>query len=221
MKMNEIFEYHSNFITYRLSLLSNAEAMKKLILIVIVSWLGASTVDAQKPLSPHYLQGMRIDNDTFPHIDIPQINIYPKTRFKNKQAEQQYWRLVVRVKKVYPYAKEAARLYSKYQSEIPPDAKRRDRKAYVKKAEDELMALYGPKLKQMSISDGRILIKLIDRETHATSYDLIDNVKGGIPAIFWQGIARIFGNNLKSQYDPYGEDRQIEMIIHYIEMGII
>lgn len=208
-------------ITYWLSLQQNTEAMKKLLLILIVLWLASWTVKAQTPVYPNYLPGISLDDDTLPHINMPQVDIYPKVRFKSKHAEQQYWRLVVRVKKVYPYAKEAARLYTKYQKEVPSDAKRHDRRAYVKKAEDELMTLYGPKLKQMSISDGRILIKLIDREIHATSYDLIDNVKGGIPAIFWQGVARIFGNNLKSQYDPYGEDRQIEMIIHFIEMGAI
>lgn len=195
--------------------------MKKLFLIGVVSWLAIWSVEAQAPVSPHYLPGMRVETDTLPHMNMPQVNVYPKAKFKSKRAEQQYWKLVWRVKKVYPYAKEAARLYTKYQKEVPPDAKRRERRAYVKKAEDELMTLYGPKLKQMSITDGRILIKLIDRETNATSYDLIDNVKGGVPAIFWQGIARIFGNNLKSQYDPLGEDRQIEMIIHFIEMGAI
>ena len=201
-------------------MLPNTEAMKKLFYIWIFSWLAALTVEAQEPVFPPYPVRLIMDNDSLPHIDLPQIDIYAKARFKSKQAEQ-YWRLVVRVKKVYPYAKEAARLYTKYQNDVPPDAKRRDRRAYVKKAEDELMALYGPKLKQMSITDGRILIKLIDRETNATSYDLIDNVKGGVPAMFWQGVARIFGNNLKSQYDPHGEDRQIEQIIHFIEMGMI
>lgn len=196
--------------------------MKKLFLtLIVVSWLAALLVDGQAPVSPHYLKGMRIENDTLPHVNILQVDIHPKPRFKSKHAEQQYWRLVMRVKKVYPYAKEAARLYTKYQNDVPPDAKRRDRRIYVKKAEDELMAMYGPKFKQMSISDGRILIKLIDRQTHATSYDLISNVKGGVPAAFWQGVARIFGNNLKSQYDPVGEDRQIEQIIHFIEMGMI
>ena len=201
-------------------MLPNTEAMKKLFYIWIFSWLAALTVEAQEPVFPPYPVRLIMDNDSLPHIDLPQIDIYAKARFKSKQAEQ-YWRLVVRVKKVYPYAKEAARLYTKYQNDVPPDAKRRDRRAYVKKAEDELMALYGPTLKQMSITEGRILIKLIDRETNATSYDLIDNVKGGVPAMFWQGVARIFGNNLKSQYDPHGEDRQIEQIIHFIEMGMI
>lgn len=195
--------------------------MKKLFLIGVISWLTIWSVKAQSPVSPHYLPGMRVETDTLPHMNIPQVDVYPRAKFKSKHAEQQYWKLVWRVKKVYPYAKEAARLYTKYQKEVPPEAKRRERRAYVKKAEDELMALYGPKLKQMSITDGRILIKLIDRETNSTSYDLITNVKGGVPAIFWQGVARIFGNNLKSHYDPLGEDRQIEMIIHFIEMGLI
>lgn len=194
--------------------------MRKLILIMIVSWVSVFTLDAQTPVYPQ-TQLFRIDEDSIPHIDLAPIDIYGKARFKSRHEEQQYWRLVKRVKKVYPYAKEAARLYEKYLVEVPPDAKGRDRRAYIRKAEDELMELYGPKLKQMSITDGRILIKLIDRETHNTSYDLIDNVKGSVPAILWQGVARVFGNNLKSQYDPYGEDRQIEMIIYFIEMGVI
>lgn len=197
------------------------ESMNKLFLIGFIFWLVAFAVHAQEPSFPHYLEGIRIDNDTLPHVDLQQIDVFPKVRFKSKQEEQQYWRLVWKVKKVYPYAKEAARLYQKYQQEIPATAKRRDRRVYVRKAEDELMKLYGPKLKEMTISEGRILIKLIDRETHTTSYDLIDQVKGGVPAIFWQGVARIFGNNLKSHYDPHGEDRQIELIIRYIEMGMI
>ena len=194
--------------------------MKKLLLILIVSWLGTFILDAQTPVYPQ-MQVVRIDEDSLPHINLSQIDIFGKAQFKSRHEEQQYWRLVMRVKKVYPYAKEAARLYEKYQVEVPPDAKGRERRAYVRKAEDELMELYGPKLKQMSITDGRILIKLIDRETHNTSYELIDDVKGSVPAILWQGVARVFGNNLKAQYDPYGEDRQIEMIIYFIEMGLI
>ena len=197
------------------------ETMRKGFLIGIIFLLAEFAVHAQQPASPHYLVGVRIDNDTLPHIDLPQVNIFPKARFKSKQDEQQYWRLVWKVKKVYPYVKEAALLYQKYQQDVPASAKRRDRRVYIKKAEDELMALYGPKLKKLSVSEGRILIKLIDRETHSTSYDLIDQLKGGVPAVFWQGVARLFGNNLKSQYDPYGEDRQIEQIVIYIEAGLL
>lgn len=127
----------------------------------------------------------------------------------------------MRVKKVLPYAKEAAASMKKYELEVTADARGRDRRVYIRRAEDELMSKYGPTLKKMSINDGRILIKLIDRETNKVSYDLIHELKGDVSAVFWQGVARIFGNNLKAQYDPWGEDRQIEQIIQYIEMGII
>ena len=193
----------------------------KFLIISIFLLLRTVDVPAQEPASLQYLEGIKIDNDTLPHLNLPQVDVFPKARFKSKHEEQQYWRLVWKVKKVYPYAKEAARLYQKYQQEVPVTSKRRDRRLYVKKAEDELMKMYGPKLKKLTISEGRILIKLIDRKTHATSYDLIDQVKGGVPAVFWQGVARIFGNNLKSHYDPYGEDRQIERIIWYIDAGMI
>lgn len=195
--------------------------MKQIVLIGILFWLSAYIAKAQPTVAPNIFPTVIIDNDTLAHVDLSEVTVFAKARFKSRQAEQQYWRMVARVKKVYPYAKEAARLYAKYQKEVPEDAKRRDKRAYVKKAEDELMALYGPKIKQMSISEGRVLIKLIDRETHATSYELIDDVKGAVPAFFWQGVARIFGNNLKSKYDPYGEDREIEHIIYCIDMGII
>jgi hypothetical protein len=127
----------------------------------------------------------------------------------------------MRVKKVLPYAREAAYLLQKYEMEVPPDARNRDRRAYVRKAEDELMKKYESTFRKMSVNDGRVLIKLINRETNQVSYDIIEEVKGGFSAVFWQGVARIFGNNLKAQYDPLGEDRQIEQIVRYIELGII
>ncbi len=176
---------------------------------------------AQKPERKHYMPGILIGNDTLPHLDLPSIDVFPKRTFKNQRDEQQFWRLVMRVKKVWPYAKEAAILMRKYEMEVPPNARSRDKRIYVKKAEDELMRKYGPTLKKFSITDGKVLIKLIDRETNRPSYDLIHDLKGGVPAAFWQGVARIFGNNLKSKYDPAGEDRQIEQIIRAIEMGII
>lgn len=176
---------------------------------------------AQYPKQPEYLPGIILGVDTLPHYSLDEIYVFPKSQFRNHNEEQQYWRLVMRVKKVLPYAKEAAILLKKYEADVPSSARARERRRYVKKAEDELMNKYGPVMRKMSISDGRVLIKLIDRETNKISYDLIYELKGGIPAVFWQGIARIFGNNLKSEYDPLGEDKQIEHIIRLIELGLI
>ena len=91
----------------------------------------------------------------------------------------------------------------------------------MKKIEDELLSRYKNELKKMSISDGRVLIKLIDRETGRTSYSIIKEFRGSFAAAFWQGIARIFRNNLKDEYDPYGEDALIEQIVTLIEFGYL
>jgi len=195
--------------------------MKRLFILILLGLSFAIAASAQWPQNLQIVHGEVIGNDTVPHIDIPEVEIYPPKVFKNKSDEQQYWRMVMRVKKVLPYAKEAALLLRKYELEVPAGARGKDRRVYVRRAEEELMNKYGPILKKMSINDGRVLIKLIDRETHKASYDLIQELKGGVPAVFWQGVARVFGNNLKAKYDPYGEDHQIELIIQYIEMGII
>lgn len=195
--------------------------MKRLFIFILL-WISFTIAAlAQWPQNLQIVPAEVAGKDTVPHIDIPEVEIYPPKVFKNKSDEQQYWRMVMRVKKVLPYAKEAAILLRKYEMEVPAGARGKDRRVYVRRAEEELMNKYGPILKKMSINDGRVLIKLIDRETHMASYDLIQKVKGGVPAVFWQGVARVFGNNLKAKYDPYGEDRQIEMIIQYIEMGVI
>jgi len=195
--------------------------MKRSFILILLGLSFAIVCQAQWPQNLQIVKGELAGKDTIPHIDIPEVEVYPKKVFKNKSDEQQYWRLVMRVKKVLPYAKEAALLLRKYEMEVPANARGRDRRVYVRRAEEELMNKYGPILKKMSINDGRVLIKLIDRETHKASYELIQELKGGVPAVFWQGVARFFGNNLKTKYDPYGEDRQIEMIVQYIEMGII
>ena len=195
--------------------------MRTLFLLVLVCVTSAFAARAQKTYFTNRDSIIVIDGDTLPHFNLSTINIYPEKKFRNKNDEQQYWRLVMRVKKVLPYAKEAAYLLQKYEMEVPPDARNRDRRAYVRKAEDELMRKYESTFRKMSINDGRVLIKLIDRETNQVSYDIIEEVKGGFSAVFWQGVARIFGNNLKTHYDPLGEDRQIEQIVRYIELGII
>ncbi|MBA4408438.1 MAG: DUF4294 domain-containing protein [Bacteroidota bacterium] len=195
--------------------------MKQSFFLILICLFYAFASPAQKPLLAHHDSIVVVDGDTLPHFNLSAVNVYNEKKFRKKFDDQQYWRMVMRVKKVLPYAKEAAALLRKYELEVPPDARGRDRRVYIRKAEDELMNKYGATLKKMSINDGRILIKLIDRETSKVSYDLIHELKGDVSAIFWQGVARIFGNNLKAKYDPWGEDRQIEQIIMYIEAGLI
>jgi hypothetical protein len=159
--------------------------------------------------------------DTLIQRDIKEVWVYPMRQFKSPRYERQYWRLVERVKKVLPYAKTANQLLKQYEPEYLRLTSDRERRRLIKKVEDELMAKYKDDLKKMSISDGRVLIKLIDRETGKTSYTLIKEFRGGVSAAFWQGIARIFRNNLKDEFDPYGEDLLIEEIVTLIEIGYL
>jgi hypothetical protein len=80
---------------------------------------------------------------------------------------------------------------------------------------------FGSELTSLTINQGRILIALIDRETGETSYELVEELRGKFSAFFWQGLARIFGHNLKTHYDPDGEQRDIENIVQQIELGIL
>jgi len=97
----------------------------------------------------------------------------------------------------------------------------KERKDYIKVVEEELLGNYTDDLKKLTITQGKILIKLVYRETGNTSYNLVAELRGRFSAFFWQALARLFGNNLKMGYDPYGEDRQIEEIVVLIENGQI
>jgi hypothetical protein len=195
--------------------------MRKQVCIIIFFVAFATWGFAQKADTIHYLSGIKENGDTIPHVSLQPIPVFPKRHFKSKRLERKYWRLAMKVKKVYPYAKVAAGLMAEYDARYRASADRKTRKQYLKEAEKELFDRYGSQLKKLSVSEGRILIKLIDRETKHTSYELIKDLKGGVSAFFWQGIARLFGNDLKAEYDPVEEDKMIEEIIFYIEAGVI
>ena len=196
--------------------------MKKRLFILIVIVFSVWIARGQE-IKPRYLPAVTVGQDTLPHVDLQPVPVFPRKHFKSKHMEQKYWRLVMRVKKTYPYAKIAAQLMNEYEIKFRESGNPKLRRKYLKDAEKELFDKYGPQLKKLSISEGRILIRLIDRETKNTSYTLIKDLKGGVSAFFWQGVARLFGNNLKDEYDPESEDedRQIEEIIQYIDAGLI
>ncbi len=101
-------------------------------------------------------------------------------------------------------------------AEIPDEKERRQ---FLRQVENDILGEFEDDARNMTITQGRLLIKLIDRETQNTSYQLIKEYRGFLSAAFWQGIARIFGTNLKAEYDPYGEDALIELIVLDIEAG--
>ena len=123
------------------------------------------------------------------------------------------------LKRVYPYALIVRSKLYPVNQDLMGFKTEKERKEYIKKVEKDVFGQYEGDMRQMTITQGRLLIKLIDRETQNTSYVLIKDYRGKLAAAFWQGIARIFGTNLKEQYDPYGEDALIESIILEIDAG--
>jgi hypothetical protein len=159
--------------------------------------------------------------DSLRHIMLPEIIIYPQPKDMSPRAFRQYTILELRVKKVYPIAKLAAIKIEEYNKVYLSFKNERERKDYVKKIEKDLFAEFETEIRTMSISQGRILIKLIDRETGKSSFEIIKEFKGGFSAFFWQSVARLFGHNLKSEYDATNEDRMIENIVWQIDHGMI
>lgn len=162
-----------------------------------------------------------VDGDTIPNVSIEEVVIFPRLVFKNRYREWRYRKLVRDVKRAYPYAVYAKKMLERMESEFQSLKTEKERKKYVKTVEKQLMDKFGDELKHLTITQGRILLKLIDRETGNTSYVLLKELRGTVSAVFWQTIARIFGSDLKSRYDPQGEDYLIERVVRMIETGQI
>lgn len=162
-----------------------------------------------------------INGDTLRFINLKEVVIFPPKTFKNQFQERQYWRLVYNLKKVLPYSKIVAATVNQIEFKLGTLKTDKERRKFIKTMEDSLWKTYEGDLRQMTITQGMLLFKLVDRETSNSTYYWIDSFRGSVSAFFWQGIAHLFGTNLKSKYDPKGEDQLIEQIVTYIERGYI
>ncbi len=185
-----------------------------------ISLSSFSQGDSSKAQRHGYLVYFNIVNgDTLPIIYLRELTIFPPRVFTSKREELRYTKLVRRIKKVLPYAKLAKVKLMIIEMELKKIPTEEGRKQYLKIAEKKLRQDFEDELKNLTISEGRLLIKLIDRETGKTSYELIKELKGSFTAFMYQQIARLFGENLKEQYDSQGEDKYIEEIVVRIENG--
>ena len=160
-------------------------------------------------------------SDSILHYDLKPVDIFPEKKDMKPKLLREYTLLEMKVKKVYPIAKVAAIILAEYNRVFSSFKTEWERRKYVKDVEKDLFREYEQELRTMKVSEGRILIKLLDRETGNSSYEIIKEFKGGFSAFFWQSVARLFGHDLKAQYDPAMEDRLIEYIILQIDLGII
>lgn len=169
----------------------------------------------------YYMSGIEIDGEVYPYIKLYKIVIFPERKFKNKRQKRRYDKLTFNVKKVYPYAVIIGNYYREIEQDLCHIPNKRDQKKYVKSKEKELRGEFEETLVNLTITQGRLLIKLVDRQTDHTTFEVVDQFKGDMNAYFWQSVARLFGSNLKSEYDGNEEDKMIEEIIAKIENGQI
>lgn len=182
----------------------------------------AKTIDNQSSSSdtiPISVPLIVLSGDTLPVVEMNPIMVYPPYEFKNKRQRKRYSRLVYNIQVVYPYAKLAAKKLKEFEKALDTIPSQKGRRKFARKAEKELENEFGDDLRKLTFSQGKILIKLIDRETGNSSYTLVQELRGKFTAFIWQTLARLFGYNLKQKYDPDGKDKEIEEIIHLIDDG--
>ncbi|MFN8153293.1 MAG: DUF4294 domain-containing protein [Bacteroidia bacterium] len=194
--------------------------MKKLILLLFLFVSPARLVaQVQMPDGRYRVIGNVVDGDTIPLENLAPVAIYAAISPEASANLKAYLKLKRDVLRAYPYAKLAAVQLKYINDSIARIPNEKQRNRFVKAEEKILKAQFEKDLKKLTVTQGRILIKLIDRETGSTSYALVKELRGSLQAFFWQGLARLFGSNLKSEYDAAGDDQLIESIVQQIERG--
>ena len=197
--------------------------MKSILLIVFAMFsliMGADDVSTQRYKRARGVKtmsrGIDENGDYVLYITLHEVRIFPRMRDING-----YERMVRAVKKVYPLAIEASKRMHNLDEELAKYEKRKDQKEYTRAIEDALKEEISPVLWKMTRYEGKILLKLIDRETNHTAFGIIKDFRSGFTAGFYQMLAKLFGNDLKLEYDPDGEDAMLEEIVKYYKAGLL
>ena len=159
------------------------------------------------------------EGDTIPHVALPAVYIFKPVTFKNKRQQRRYSKLVRDVKKVLPIANEVKRAVIEtyeYIMTLPDD---KARQQHLKAVEKSVKEQYTPRMKKLTFSQGKLLIKLVDRQTNSTGYELVKAFLGPFRAGFYQAFAALFGASLKKEYDPEGDDKLTEQVVLMVENG--
>ncbi len=193
-----------------------------------ISALSSYAQERELAVKPRYVQEQFIDiddatGDTLYHVILRPITVFPELKFKNKKQEEYYWRTVRDVKKALPYAKLICRTLTETYEYIEtlPDTKAREQ--HLKEMEKAVFDQYKPELKKFTKGQAKVLVKLIQRETNQSSYDIIKAFLGSFRAGFWQAFGKMFGVSLKGQYNPKKDENDaiIERICIEVEQGTL
>ena len=196
--------------------------MKRILFLTFFLSLMAVRLDAQElttTVNGYLVPAIIQKGDTIPFMQLPTVYVYKPLVFKNKKEQRAYNRLVHNVKKTLPIAKEVNRaIIETYEFlQTLPDDKAREK--HLRMVEKGVKEQYTPRLKKLTFSQGKLLIKLIDRESNSSSYELVKAFLGPFKAGFYQAFAAIFGASLKKEYHPADEDALIERIVLQVESG--
>ena len=192
--------------------------MKKRLYILLLVIIAVTPLYAQRRGERAYWrQEWSVENGD----SIAVIHLNPVRKYARKPDMRRYARLVRAVKRVYPIAEEAKVLMKTMESELLALPNKKQQKLYIKGIEKRLIREYTPVLKKMTIYDGRVLLKLIDRQTDDTAFEIIKEFRGGFEAGLWQTLAKLFGNNLKKDYNPEKDDMLLEYIVNLYEKGLL
>ncbi len=199
----------------------------KRIIILIMAGLMLSTgsiwadIDDKRQKDIFFAMSEVYKGDTIPSFQLMEVNIYGRKYFSNKRKQRKYDKLIRDVLKTYPYSKEIKGILVEtylYLQTLPDDEAR---KKHLDDVEKGVWDQYFPIMKKLTLSQGKMLIKLIDRECNQTSYELINAFIGKFKAGFYQAFAALFGATLKKEYDPTGADADIEEIIYLIDNDML
>ena len=203
-------------ITYHLSLITSSAQEER---------MTAEQVLAEMD-SPTFVPTVKVgkvlhEGDSIQYMEMNNVYVYPQLTFKSQKQAKAFMRLVTNVKKVLPLAKEAKQLLYETTEVLETIPTKEEKDAHMKKVESEIFKTYKPKMKKLTYSQGKLLIKLIDRECHSSTYEMIQAFMGPFRAGFWQVFAWSFGASLKKGYDAEGVDRLTERIVLMVESGQI
>ena len=188
----------------------------------IVADLATDRAMTGRPIFSHgvgYAGTVMLDGEEIPWFVLSDVLIFSELRFKSKAQAKKYYKIANNIKKVYPIAVEIQHTIDSCVRHLEALPNKKAKDAYLKSMEKNLMKQYKPRLKKLTFSQGKLLIKLIDRQCDMTSYKLIKTYMGGFKAGLWNTFASIFGASLKKEYDPEVDDRLTERCILLIESG--
>lgn len=196
--------------------------MKKAIITAAFCFFSLCSLMSQ-PGETYTVPAQIIDGDTIPMLVLDEVTVNPPQENTSTTSitPVKYSKLIRDVKKAYPYAVTVSIRLNEYNEILSKITDETEKKKCMKEAEKKIQDEFTDDVKNMTLSQGIICLKLIDRETGNSSYEIVKELRGAVRAIFWQALARFFGANLKVEYDPEGDDKYIEEIVLKIENGTI